>query len=344
MAGSTSVANGRDCSTRSAGPPTEAVRTLPSRLLVTVRTCGPFLADASISSNSSPTHGLIGMSKQARARGASPEPVNSGTTLDTVLFDVDDTLFDYSRALRSGLRRVREIYPELRRRSLSEVCQFHSDRSSATRRRVILGALTREEGRALRFSALFEFCGSDPNPRIAKECAEIYREEYLKSRYPVAGAAALLRALRERGLTIGLVTNNTREEQEEKLEFIGVRRSIDFMLTSQEVRIQKPDPRIFARALERGDTTPGRSVMVGDSWDSDVVGATAAGIRAVWLNRANRESPDPLLAAELPSFRPMQRAMQCILSGSLPRGVERSARNALRAASPKKYRQDRNPR
>jgi HAD superfamily hydrolase (TIGR01509 family) len=183
---------------------------------------------------------------------------------------------------------------------------------------VVLGTLTREEGRTMRFLALFEACGANPSRKVALECAQIYRDVYLDARYPVAGAPALLRAVRAAGLTIGLVTNNTREEQEEKLEVIGLRRAIDFMLTSQEVRIHKPDPRIFQCALERGDTTPARSVMVGDSWDSDVVGASAAGIRAVWLNRKNRISPDPSLAAELPSLRPMHRAMQCVLAGSGP--------------------------
>jgi HAD superfamily hydrolase (TIGR01549 family) len=256
----------------------------------------------------SPLHGASRLLRRADPR----------ETLDTILFDVDDTLYDHSRAVHSGLRRVREVYPELHRRSLPELCQLYSDHLSATYVHVVEGTWTAEEGQILGFSMLFKSCGAEPRRRVVQECVQIYRAKYLESRHAVRGAPALLRALRTCGMTIGVVTNNTREKQEEKLGVIGIGRSIDFMVTSEEVRILKPDPRIFQRALERGDTTAERAVMVGDSWESDVLGATAAGIRAVWLNRANQQSPDPSLAVELASFRPTRVAKQRVLGDSQP--------------------------
>ncbi|MFZ1024236.1 MAG: HAD family hydrolase [Thermoplasmata archaeon] len=284
------------------------------------------------------------MTRISLTADGSPRFTGSETTLDTVLFDVDDTLFDHSRALRTAMRRVREVYPDLHRQTLTDLCRHYSDHLTATYRRVVMGSMNQEEGRTVRFLALFKSCGAEPNRNVAQECAQIYREKYQESRYPVDGAPALLRALRAGGLTIGLVTNNTRAEQNEKLEAIGLRRSIDFMMTAQEVRIHKPDPRIFQRALERGDTTPGRAVMVGDSWDSDVLGASAAGIRAVWLNRANRESPDPSLATELRSLRPMRRAKQCVVTGRVLGGIGPDKSDARSERSSGKPLPDRNRR
>jgi HAD superfamily hydrolase (TIGR01509 family) len=232
---------------------------------------------------------------------------------ETVLFDLDDTLFDHSRAVDSALRRARELFPELRRRRLGDLRTHYNTSLFATFRRVISGSLTAEEGRTLRFEELFRYCGHSVPTKIARECGQIYRQTYQESRSPVPGAATLLRMLRSASTTIGIVTNNTREEQEEKLRVIGLDQLIDFMVTSEETRIQKPDPRIFRCALELGDAPPDRTVMVGDSWESDVMGAKGAGIHAVWLNRDGLANPDPTFAAELRSFRPCRIASERIL-------------------------------
>ncbi len=56
------------------------------------------------------------------------------------------------------------------------------------------------------------------------------------------------------------------------------------MVISGETGIGKPDPAAFGRALELIDATPEHTVMIGDSWERDVTGALAAGMRAVWIS------------------------------------------------------------
>jgi FMN phosphatase YigB (HAD superfamily) len=59
----------------------------------------------------------------------------------------------------------------------------------------------------------------------------------------------------------------------------------------------KPDPAVFAHALDRLGAEPETAVMVGDSWERDVVGALGAGMSAVWV--AGGRSP-PERRAEVP--------------------------------------------
>ena len=47
--------------------------------------------------------------------------------------------------------------------------------------------------------------------------------------------------------------------------------------------------------------------MLGDAWQADIVGARAAGLRTVWLNRKGASSPDPSVP-ELASLEPLDRA------------------------------------
>ena len=77
--------------------------------------------------------------------------------------------------------------------------------------------------------------------------------------------------------------------------------------------MSKPDPAIFDLALHLLHCTADESVMVGDSWEMDVMGARAAGLRAVWFNRTGRACPDPVLARELKSLEPVEEVARLLL-------------------------------
>jgi HAD superfamily hydrolase (TIGR01549 family) len=62
-------------------------------------------------------------------------------------------------------------------------------------------------------------------------------------------------------------------------------RYVDFVLASAAVGLAKPDPAFFRVALDRAAAAPHEAIMVGDSYRADVVGARAAGIDAVLLDR-----------------------------------------------------------
>jgi putative hydrolase of the HAD superfamily len=77
----------------------------------------------------------------------------------------------------------------------------------------------------------------------------------------------------------------------------------------------KPDPRIFAIALDQLGCVPDEAMMVGDNWSADIVGAQAAGLRAVWINRYGRTSPDPTLAVEINALEPVDAVFDLLING-----------------------------
>ena len=68
------------------------------------------------------------------------------------------------------------------------------------------------------------------------------------------------------------------------VELIG----LDFqaVLSSEEVRAYKPQPGLFLEMLRRLDVSPGEAIYVGDRQFEDVLGASRAGMRSVWINRS----------------------------------------------------------
>jgi putative hydrolase of the HAD superfamily len=233
--------------------------------------------------------------------------------VSAVLLDLDDTLSDHTHSARAALAALRERYPALAAFGLDELAKIQAKNLEETHVRVLNGELTVEAARLVRFRALCATCGAhelDPS-----ELAEGARLAYLAARRAVPGALELLRALRAAGVTIGIVTNNVLTEQVGKLRELGMTELIDVLVVSEEAGAKKPEPGIFRIALDRCGASADRAVMLGDSWPFDVLGARAAGIRAVWLNRNGGAVPDPTAAASIASLLPTDRVVELLLRG-----------------------------
>jgi putative hydrolase of the HAD superfamily len=232
-----------------------------------------------------------------------------------VLLDLDDTIFDHRETSRRALSALRASFPDLRQFPLDELEQRHARVLEELHRGgVMQGLVSVEAAREERFRRLWRQAGVEATDAVAREAASLYRRTYLAARCLVPGSADLLRAIRPFA-QIGIVTNNILAEQEDKLRQFGLRALVDELVVSAEEGVSKPDPVIFLRALARLGCEASEAVMVGDTWATDIVGATAAGIRAIWLNRRGLPSPDPDLAAEIRSLEPADPIVRHILDG-----------------------------
>jgi HAD superfamily hydrolase (TIGR01509 family) len=114
------------------------------------------------------------------------------------------------------------------------------------------------------------------------------------ARQLAATTHALLEALRDRRLKVGLVSNalDPPDLLHRDLEQLGVAERLDVAVFSSEVGWRKPHPAIFERALEPLGVAPAAALFVGDTLATDVAGAAALGMRtcqALWF----RADDDP---------------------------------------------------
>lgn len=133
-----------------------------------------------------------------------------------------------------------------------------------------------EPDRALAVAAAFD----DPDPRGVRF---------------VPGAAAALDALHGQ-YPQGLVTNGARETQQTKLEVLGIEDYFQTAVFATPEEALKPEPEPFYWALQDLGVPPERAVHVGNSLESDVKGASAAGLQTAWLPRPaidGRPEPEP---------------------------------------------------
>ena len=103
--------------------------------------------------------------------------------------------------------------------------------------------------------------------------------------------APSLRELRSRGLRL-VVASNWDCSLPEWLEGAGLGQLVDGVASSAVVGEAKPSPAVFEAALSLAGVGPAEALHVGDSVDSDIAGARAAGIRAVLVDRSGAPAPE----------------------------------------------------
>jgi HAD superfamily hydrolase (TIGR01549 family) len=116
---------------------------------------------------------------------------------------------------------------------------------------------------------------------------------------PAAAAnRTLLKQLFERGLTLGVVSNACGNVPV-LCEDYGFAPFLTVTIDSRRVGVEKPDPAIFRLALERLERPADQVLMVGDSYDRDILPSASLGMHTAWL----RTPADAATAGELP-YRP----------------------------------------
>jgi putative hydrolase of the HAD superfamily len=232
-------------------------------------------------------------------------------TLQLILFDLDDTLIDHQHSRRCGLLALQHASPLLARIPLETLIAEHERQLTASYDRVLDGTVSMTANRRERFQRMFVHCGVEMPEVEAEQAMECYRRAYEAQRRAVPGVPSLLAYLKPR-VRIGVVTNGLVAMQQEKLLTCKLDGLVDFLLASEEAGLKKPDPHFFLLALAKGKARREETVVIGDSWTLDILGASQAGIRSLWLNRGQAPCPDASLTTELTAFEPLERVVEAL--------------------------------
>lgn len=81
-----------------------------------------------------------------------------------------------------------------------------------------------------------------------------------------------------------IITNGFNEVQYKKIENSGLSKYFDKIITSEAAGVKKPNPIIFEYALSLTKATSAESVMIGDNWEADIMGAKDAGFDVIFCN------------------------------------------------------------
>lgn len=207
-----------------------------------------------------------------------------------IFFDLDDTLFDFSSASLIALRRLFDENPEINRRfstpeTFIDEYHIHNKRMWDLHES---GQITADFLKPERFRlTVFPDRHDDDSINRSRRLNDRYLWLLGECDAPLQGARELLSGLSKKFL-IGVLTNGFTEVQYRKLRSTGLDRYIQRMVISDEIGIQKPDPRLFRYAEQETGAEPETSLMIGDNPDNDIRGAINAGWHAIYLDRKGK--------------------------------------------------------
>ena len=156
------------------------------------------------------------------------------------------------------------------------------------------GKITKEFLQLERFRKVLADAGYPQESVIAK--AQALDPLYLsilgtKTRL-VEGAREMLQYLRDKGYNIGMISNGFYEVQYRKMRSSQIDCFFDAVVLSDDVGVNKPNRRIFDYALKKAGTSASESVIIGDNFDADIIGAIDAGWSAIYFNGQNKDIVD----------------------------------------------------
>lgn len=218
----------------------------------------------------------------------------------TILFDLDDTIFDHQYARRCAFLELNKHY-NISGISLQEMEKVHQYYLDLLFHKVLEKRLSLDDSRKQRMMLFFRHFGYTLKEHDALEADSIYRNEYNNNRQSIPGVNRLIEELKKYA-RIGIITNGLRIEQDEKIKICKIEDSIDYLIISEEIGCNKPAKEFFIKTLEKTGNNNDECIVIGDSWESDILGSYNTGIKSIWINRYETKCPDPGITTEIHSY------------------------------------------
>ncbi|MDJ0348072.1 HAD family hydrolase [Cryobacterium sp. PH29-G1] len=228
--------------------------------------------------------------------------------VQVVLFDLDDTLFAHRAAVTAGILlhidRAGEAFVTDDRPAATALWDALEEEHYHAYLAGSLDFAGQRRARAQDFAASFDIALTGPE---ADSWFDEYFESYRASWQLHDDALPCFDALAEMipGVRFGLITNGDPVFQGDKIRRVGLDDRFEHVITSGAFGVAKPDRRIFEHACTLFDVPVDAAVYVGDRLRTDALGAAAAGLTGVWLDRAapSVSSVDAASAARLGVLR-----------------------------------------
>ena len=211
--------------------------------------------------------------------------INTHSVTD-IFFDLDHTLWDFEK--NSGLA-FNEIFIELNFPfSLDVFLKFYNPINHAQWKLYRENKITQEDLRFNRLNMTFEKLNYSASIGLIDKISEQYITYLSTFPHLFEGAIELLEVLKNR-FRLHIITNGFDKVQQFKIENSGIESFFEFVFTAEKVGFKKPHPEIFIQSLKTVNTTAEASIMIGDSFEADILGALNQGMQAIHFNSHNEE-------------------------------------------------------
>ncbi|AUB54629.1 haloacid dehalogenase [Methanobacterium subterraneum] len=208
--------------------------------------------------------------------------------IKAVFFDIDDTLYDTSG------------FAKLARKAALQAMIDAGLPLSQQEAYLLLREIIKEKGSNYdkHFNILTKRVMGDENPLLIAVGMITYHNVKFALLRLFPDTMSTLIYLKKKDYQMGVISNGLTIKQWEKLIRLGLYHFFDEVVTSQEAGSEKPDSKIFQLAVERMGCKAEESVMVGNKFSEDILGATEVGMSAILVNSELTENEKEIIEIE----------------------------------------------
>jgi putative hydrolase of the HAD superfamily len=203
--------------------------------------------------------------------------------IEAVLFDLDNTLVQYERSPGDVLQ---VAFDTIGSEPLFSVEDYYARYDEFAEK-----CDSMDELRSECFAALAAANGYERYR--GRAVADAFSEERDQTRVELLPAVEDVLSELSREYRIGIVTNGSPGAQQQKIEAVNLTQWVDEIIVASHEVPPKPDPEPFERALQLLNATPASTIHVGDSPETDIAGAAAAGLDSVLVSETNESEQYP---------------------------------------------------
>lgn len=215
-----------------------------------------------------------------------------------LFFDLDHTLWDFERNSAECLADIYEIF-DFKSLNISTLEAFQQEFSVVNKRQWSLleqNLITHDELRRRRFQETLENLGvKNLKKSFGLEINEYFLELLPKKAHLIDGAVEVLDYLLPK-YELHIISNGWQDIQVNKMKSSEIHHYFGEIITNELAGTRKPDRRIFDYALETTKANLAESLMIGDNYEADILGAINANIDTVFYN------PDNIPTEQKPTF------------------------------------------
>ncbi len=206
--------------------------------------------------------------------------------IKAVIFDIDNTLYSYDEAHAAAWEALCGYVRE--HLGLEREAFEAAHRESGRLQRQRLGAdCAAVHNRMLRYQGILEPRGLGLSHVLPMN--NLYWDTLIRHARPEPGIIACLQALKQAGYLLGIGTDMTVDYQLKKLTGLQMLPYFDFLVSSEEVNVEKPHEKLFLTCAGKAGVAPEECLFIGDNYQKDIVGARNAGMSALWYCPRGRE-------------------------------------------------------
>ena len=199
--------------------------------------------------------------------------------INAVVFDLDNTLYDYDKCNLIAEERLFCLIAEE-----FDISKAQAQNLLKTAKLNIKYQLDEDvaasHNRLLYMQNICEQIGKNPL-HYAMQFYNCYWDTMLENMELFDYVLPFVSELRAKGIKIGILTDLTAHIQYRKIKKLGLADYIDYLVTSEEAGAEKPSMRMFDRITDKLGLEPNEILMIGDSQKKDIEGAKNCGMQAM---------------------------------------------------------------